>query len=109
MTIHEYLMQAVQDDGRRAGERDRVLLEARRARIAGRQHAGPAAPASRLARMLFRRAAALPSVTLHSPNEITVLGGQASLITPRANGPVSPAYRQSWANNPGIEAATPEA
>ena len=55
MTIHRYLMTAVKDDARRAGERDRVLLEARRARIAGRQHAGPAALASRLARMLSRR------------------------------------------------------
>ena len=31
MTIHQYLMQAGKDDARRAGERDRVLLEARRA------------------------------------------------------------------------------
>jgi hypothetical protein len=108
MTIREYLMKAVEDDARRAGERDRMLLEARRARIAGRQHAGPATPASRLARILFRRATALPSVTFHSTNEITGPGGQASLIAPRANGPVSAAYRQSWANNPGIEAATPE-
>jgi len=69
MTIHEYLMKAAQDDACRAGERDRVLLEARRARIAGRQLAGPAAPASRLARMLFRRATAQPSVSLHSPTE----------------------------------------
>ena len=108
MTIHEYLMQAVQDDGRRAGERDRVLLEAQRARIARRQQAGPATPASRLARILFRRATALPSVAFHSTNEISGFGGQASLIAPRANGPVSAAYRQSWADNAGIEAATPE-
>jgi hypothetical protein len=72
--IHEGLRQAVQDDARRAGERDRALLEARRARIAGRPHAGPAALASRLAQILFRRAAP-----------------------------------PSWAGNPGIEAATPEA
>ena len=38
MTIYEYLMKAVQDDARRAGERDRLLLEARRARRARRQH-----------------------------------------------------------------------
>jgi hypothetical protein len=31
MTIHEYLLKAIQDDARRAGERDRLLLEARRA------------------------------------------------------------------------------
>ena len=38
MTIHEYLVKAVQDDARRAGERDRLLREARRARRARRQH-----------------------------------------------------------------------
>jgi hypothetical protein len=53
MTFHEYLSKAVQDDARRAGERNRLLLEARRARAARRPHAGPAAPASRLARLLF--------------------------------------------------------
>lgn len=37
MTIHEYLMKFAQDDARRAGERDRLLLEARRARGARRQ------------------------------------------------------------------------
>jgi hypothetical protein len=34
MTIHEYLTKARQDDARRAGERDRLLLEARQARKA---------------------------------------------------------------------------
>jgi hypothetical protein len=47
MTIYEYLMKAVQDDARRAGERDRLLLEARRARRARRQRLVPAAPARR--------------------------------------------------------------
>jgi hypothetical protein len=57
MTIHEYLTKAVQDDAQRRGERDRLLLlEARRARAARRQHAGHTAPAVRLARLLFRRA-----------------------------------------------------
>jgi hypothetical protein len=42
MTIHEYLMQARQDDARRAGERDRLLLEARRAVSPDR--AWPSAP-----------------------------------------------------------------
>jgi len=37
MTIHEYLIKAVQDDARRARERDRLLHEARRARRARRQ------------------------------------------------------------------------
>ena len=58
MTIRHQLMTASQDDSRRAGERDRLLLEARRARIASRQRPGPAAPARRLARLLFHRAAA---------------------------------------------------
>jgi hypothetical protein len=61
MSIHEYLMKAVQDDAVRAGERDRKILEARRARMAGRHHLEPAAPAAiapvrRLARLMFRRA-----------------------------------------------------
>jgi len=56
MTIHEYLTKARQDDARRAGERDRLLLEARQAPKARRHRAGPAAPARRLARLMFRRA-----------------------------------------------------
>jgi hypothetical protein len=51
MTINEYLMKAVQDDARRAGERDRLLLEARRARRARRQRLVPAAPARRRTEM----------------------------------------------------------
>jgi hypothetical protein len=47
MTIHEYLMKAIQDDARRAGERDQLLREARRARRARRQRLVPAAPARR--------------------------------------------------------------
>src|SRR4029077_4542574 len=43
MTIYEYLMKAVQDDARRAGERDRLLREARRG-PAGRRRARPAPP-----------------------------------------------------------------
>jgi hypothetical protein len=46
MTIYEYLMKAVQDDARRASERDRLLREARRVRRARRrQRLVPAAPA----------------------------------------------------------------
>ena len=55
MTIHEHLAKAIQDDARRAGERDRLLLEARRPRMARRQRAGPA---RRLALLLFRLATA---------------------------------------------------
>jgi hypothetical protein len=51
MIIYEYLMKAVQDDARRAGERDRLLLEARRARRARRQRLVPAAPARRRSEM----------------------------------------------------------
>jgi hypothetical protein len=45
VTNYEYLMKAVQDDARRAGERDRLLREAGRARRARRQRLVPAAPA----------------------------------------------------------------
>src|SRR5436190_12261251 len=51
MTIYEYLLKAVQDDARRAGERDRLLREARRARRARRQRLVPAAPARRRTEM----------------------------------------------------------
>jgi len=66
MSIHEYVAKARRDDARRAGERDRLLLEARRARVPRRPAGGPAtrarrpalAPVSRLARLLFGRATA---------------------------------------------------
>ena len=58
MSIHQYLSKAVQDDAQRAGERDRLLLEAQRAGPARRPRAGPAAPVWRLAQLLFRRATA---------------------------------------------------
>ena len=64
MSIHEYLMKACQDDAVRAGERDRQLLEAQRARMDGRHRPEPAAPplpiapVRRLARLIFRRATA---------------------------------------------------
>jgi hypothetical protein len=51
MTINEYLMKAAQDDARRAGELDRLLVEARRARRARRQRLVPVAPARRRTRM----------------------------------------------------------
>ena len=57
MTFHQYLSKAVQDDAQRAGDRDRLLLEARRASAARRRRAGPAA-VRRLTRLLFRRATA---------------------------------------------------
>lgn len=54
--MRQYLMKAIQDDAQRAGERDRLRLEARRADVARRPRAGPAAPVRRLARLLFRQA-----------------------------------------------------
>jgi hypothetical protein len=54
MTIHQYLMQAGKDDARRAGERDRVLLEARRAGVTRRPGAILAALATRGAWPLSR-------------------------------------------------------
>ena len=51
MFIHEYLIKAIQDDARRAGERDRLLLEARQAHRARRQRLVPAAPARRRTEM----------------------------------------------------------
>jgi hypothetical protein len=58
MTFHEYLSKAVQNDAQLAGERDRLVLVARQARMARRQRASPAAPVRRLARALLRRAPA---------------------------------------------------
>ena len=60
MTTHLDLMKAVRDDARRAGERDRLLLEARRACTARRERPDPAALGKRVARLLFRRATAAP-------------------------------------------------
>jgi hypothetical protein len=52
MTIHHYLMQAAKDDAQRAGERDRVLLEARRVGLMRRPGADLAALFTRVARLL---------------------------------------------------------
>ena len=54
MTILEYLIKAIQDDARRAGERDRLRREVRRARKARRvggasERPGPEADVSALA------------------------------------------------------------
>ena len=58
-----YLMKAVQDDARRASERHRMLLEARRARRARRQRLVPATPARRRTEM--GKIAASENVTLN--------------------------------------------
>ena len=58
MITHQYVFKAVQDDAQRSGERNRLLLEARRARVARRKPVVSAAPTRRLARLLLRRAPA---------------------------------------------------
>lgn len=87
MSIREYLMTACRDDACRAGERDRQLLEARRARMTGRNRPEPAAPATAsvapvtwLARLMFRRAAGTghPSPATVPPAALTVRAGSPS-------------------------------
>lgn len=57
-TLHEYLTTAVQDEAQRAGERHRLLLEARRARRTRLQRPAAAGAAKRFARFWFRKATA---------------------------------------------------
>jgi len=59
MTFHEYLAKARQDDAQQAGERDRLLRTARRARRTRRHHTGPTARST-------QRAATHPSPSWHS-------------------------------------------
>jgi hypothetical protein len=54
MTIHQDLMQACKDDAQRAGERERVLLEARRLGLMRRPGAGLGALVTRGAQLLSR-------------------------------------------------------
>ena len=54
MIIHQYVSKAVQDDAQRAGERDRLLLEVRRVRMARRERVVPATRVRRMARLLRR-------------------------------------------------------
>jgi hypothetical protein len=61
MIIYD-LMKAIQDDARRAGERNQLLHEARRARRARRQRLVPAAPARRRTEM--RKIVVSENVTL---------------------------------------------
>ena len=55
MIIHQYVSKAVQDDASRAGERNRLLLEARRVRVARPERVVPATRVRRMARLLLRR------------------------------------------------------
>ena len=70
MTIHEDFLKAIQDDARRAGERDRLLLETRRARAALRPRPDPVAAAWRLIWLPFRRVAAARRTFPVSPEQI---------------------------------------
>jgi hypothetical protein len=54
MIIHQYVSKAVQDDAQRAGERDRLLLEVRRVRMARRERVVPTTRVRRMARLLRR-------------------------------------------------------
>jgi hypothetical protein len=56
MTFHYYLAKARQHDAQQAGERDRLILEARRNRTPCSHPASAATRARRLARLIFRRA-----------------------------------------------------
>jgi len=58
MIIHQYVSKAVQDDAPLAGEQNRLVLEARRARMPRPKRVVLAAPAGRLARLMLRRAPA---------------------------------------------------
>jgi len=56
--IIECVSKAVQDEAQLAVKRNRLILEARRARVARRKPVVSAAPTRRLARLLLRRAPA---------------------------------------------------
>ena len=56
--MRQYLMKAVQDEARRVGERDRLYLEAQRARAPRGPRADSASPVRRLTLLLFRRTTA---------------------------------------------------
>ena len=89
MTIHQYLSKAVQDDAQRAGERYRLLLEARRARAARRPRAGPAAPVKRMAWLLLRRATPKTADRVLADREAAAAGqisARAAPVAARAAG-----------------------
>jgi hypothetical protein len=79
MTTHQYRMQAFKDDARRAGERgragerDRVLLEARRVGLTRRPGAGLVAQVTRGARLLSRFLAGL-AFAVDNPFTMTARG-----------------------------------
>ena len=85
MTLRHQLMNCYQDDARRAGERDRLLLETRRARGALRHRPDPDASAWRLIRLLFRRVAAARRTFLASPEQMAEGSVHTSPVTPLNN------------------------
>jgi len=88
MTIRQALINTHRDDAQRAGERDRLLLEARRANRARHQGPDHIALARRLVRLLVRRAAAAPRRFPGSPGRT----GQSQVPTPisSASSPAAP-------------------
>ena len=85
MTIRQALINTHRDDAQRAGERDRLLLEARRANRARHQGPDHIALARRLVRLLVRPRAAAPSRFRASPEQ-TGPGQVPASISP-ANSP----------------------
>ncbi len=83
MSLHHQLMNCGKDDARRAGERDRLLLETRRARGALRPRPDPVAAAWRLIWLPFRRVAAARRPFLVSPEQIAESSVHTSL-SPRS-------------------------
>jgi hypothetical protein len=78
MTIRQDLIAACRDDARRAGERNRLLLEARRTRRARLQRPALVAPVRRLGHLLARRATASPRRFPASPEQT----GQGQVTAP---------------------------
>jgi hypothetical protein len=96
MTIHEYLMKAVQDDARRAGERDRLLREARRARRARRQRLVPAAPAGRrteMGKIVVSENVTLDGVIQDPAGDEGVRAGEATSGSPRGGNLAAASWR----------------
>jgi hypothetical protein len=107
MTIHEYLIKAIQDDARRARERNRLLLEARRARRARRQRLVPAAPARRrteMGKLVVSENVTLDGV-IQDPagDEGSVLKGDVlnEVSTPRPSRAASPTSPTNLSGTPG--------
>jgi hypothetical protein len=104
MSIHELLMKARQDDARRAGERGRLLLEARRASLTRRGRTGPITPVKRMPGLLLhrvapgsRQSAPNPSLKVTASDPVTLPGDRALtnawVKAPASSPPMIQAYR----------------